>query len=504
MPDDSQQPIGRVLDERYRVLEVLGEGGMGTVYLGEHVVIGRQVAIKVLGAKLAKSDDFAERFRREAIAAGRLDHPNCVPVTDSGQLEDGSAYMVMELVKGQTLGALLREEGGLAPMRALRILRHILRGLTHAHHVEIVHRDIKPENIMLIQRDADCDFARILDFGIAKLRDEEGQSSQSLTHVGMAVGTPSYLSPEQAFGDTVDYRSDLYSCAVLLFEMLSGRTPYISENSMGVLTKHATAPIPHLWDFAEHLREFPILDAITVRGLSKGRDERFQSAGEFIAAIDHALEILGFEFTPAPQLHAQSLSPWPPLSAPIAGTPLHAESAQPGLPAERVQPDSPWPPPARPRMSTADDSPMSRGPTELAEALPRQLSESEEYQAMRGHPNTPRKRGLVALGIVILAAVAAAMLLSSGGNNGKGILMVLPAQRDALLKQGIEQLENGKTCKDRLEGVEILRRLHDERTIPSLEKARRRMRGGVLGIGKKNANRCLQKAAQEALDAFKQ
>src|SRR5690606_27045508 len=161
-------------------------------------------------ATLAKSDDFAERFRREAIAAGRLDHPNCVPVTDSGHLKDGSAYMVMELVKGESLGKLMREEVGLEPVRALRILRHVLRGLAHAHNVEIVHRDIKPDNIMLIQRDGDRNFARILDFGIAKLRDEESKSAQSLTQVGMAVGTPSYLSPEQAFGDHIDHRSDLY------------------------------------------------------------------------------------------------------------------------------------------------------------------------------------------------------------------------------------------------------------------------------------------------------
>jgi serine/threonine protein kinase len=183
--------LGSELDARYRVIEVLGAGGMGTVYRGEHIAIGRGVAIKILNPLLASSEGFARRFEREAKAAGRLQHPNCVPVTDFGQAADGTSYLVMDLVDGRSLSEILDEEGPLDPVRALRLARHTLRGLGHAHSCQIVHRDIKPDNIM-VERHADGELARVLDFGIAKLREGDGEQ---LTQAGVTIGTPSYLSP---------------------------------------------------------------------------------------------------------------------------------------------------------------------------------------------------------------------------------------------------------------------------------------------------------------------
>lgn len=457
----SKSLLGSELDQRYRILEPLGEGGMGAVYLGEHIRIGRQVAIKVLNPELAKSDDFLERFEREAIAAGRLDHPNCVPVTDSGHLDDGTAYLVMELVSGKSLGSVLKSEGPqLVPLRALRIIRHVLRGLGHAHDVGIVHRDIKPDNIMLCEREGDRDFARLLDFGIAKLRDEDSQDKAALTQAGVAVGTPAYLSPEQALGDKIDLRSDLYSCSAVLFTMLCGRPPFEAASPIGILTKHAGEDPPHLWEIAPHLEDLPDLDALVQRGLAKDRDHRYQSAEEYVQAVDYTLVQMGALLTPVPSLRHITNAPH---TGPV---PLQARAAS------QVQG----------RLQTANTGLAHHtvAPT-LVGPAPRQF----------------RFRRLLAAGVILLMVVLA-IVLSTGNDDSS--TPILPGLNDnVMLRSYTAQLQEGKTCKIRLEAVTELHRLGDTRAIPVLKKARRRMRGGLLGVGKKNTNKCLVKAAKKAI-----
>lgn len=441
----SKQPpvddlIGRVFEDRYKIISPLGEGGMGAVYKGEHVVIGRQVAIKVLHARLGNSQDFASRFAREAVAAGRLAHPNCVPVTDSGQLDDGTAYMVMELVKGSNLGDLLEVEAPLQPIRALRIIRHVLRGLGHAHKVGIVHRDIKPDNVMLAEREDDPDFARVLDFGIAKLRDDENKQTENLTQAGMAVGTPSYLSPEQALGEDVDHRSDLYSASVLLFEMLTGRPPFTAENPLGILTKHASAAIPHLSDVLPELVSLTDLDAITQHGLAKSRHDRYQSAESFVQAIDKALMNFGAVISPAP-------------------------------------PDA-MPPAQDTRAGSIGDDTANFPPTKVAAvASPAQ-----------------RNKIVLALAFGTLLLSLAVYSLRTGGNS--------TSTTDTLLALHLKQLNTGKTCVERLKAVKALHSLGDPRAVPDLKRSRKKMRGGTLGFRKKNVNQCLRKAAQKAIKAL--
>ncbi len=469
----TQSLIGRELDKRYRILSPLGEGGMGTVFLGEHIRIGRQVAIKVLNPQLADSDDFLERFEREAIAAGRLDHPNCVPVTDSGHLEDGTAYLIMELVSGRSLGSLLDDESQIPPIRALRIIRHTLRGLGHAHDVGIVHRDIKPDNIMLSQREHDDEFARVLDFGIAKLRDDESRDNAALTQAGMAVGTPAYLSPEQALGDTIDVRSDLYSCTAVLFNMLCGRPPFQAESPIGVLTKHASEDAPHLWDFAPYLEDYPGLDALVQKGLAKDRNRRFQDAGEYVRAIDECLLQLGAQLTPVPEVYLPGAMQTGPATA-----------ADPGVP-----------PQTHPR------DPTSAGPLGIAHAYrsPRaQIEPTLIGQELIGQEPRQRHRNLkrfLAASVLLMGIVTAVVLSTRAGKN-----TVAPGGGSSILLQTYEaQLREGESCQIRLEAVKKLQALGDKRAIPSLKKARRRMRGGVLGIGKKNSNKCLSKAARNAI-----
>ncbi|HEY0192797.1 MAG TPA: serine/threonine-protein kinase, partial [Kofleriaceae bacterium] len=239
--------IGAEIDGRYRVIELIGEGGMGKVYLAEHIEIGRRVALKVLHPSYSRMPDLVERFRREARAATKIDHPNIVGVTDSGTTADGSVYFVMEFLEGVELGNVIEREGAIDVARALKITGQICRALAAAHREGIIHRDLKPENIFLVTRDGTADTVKVLDFGIAKTTEAEAARERRLTSPGMAMGTPEYMSPEQAAGRPADARCDVYALGAIMYEMVTGIPPYSGDNFMEILTKKATQdpPPPH-------------------------------------------------------------------------------------------------------------------------------------------------------------------------------------------------------------------------------------------------------------------
>jgi serine/threonine protein kinase len=245
-PMDEAEPdlIGAEVDGRYRVLELIGEGGMGKVYLAEHVEIGKRVALKVLHPSYSRMPDLVERFRREARAASKIGHPNIVDVTDSGTTGDGSVYFVMEYLEGVELGSIIEREGALDVARALKIAGQICRALAAAHTQGIVHRDLKPENVFLITRDGAADVVKVLDFGIAKTTEAEAARERRLTSPGMAMGTPEYMSPEQAAGRAADARCDVYALGAIMYEMTTGIPPYSGDNFMEILTKKATQDPP--------------------------------------------------------------------------------------------------------------------------------------------------------------------------------------------------------------------------------------------------------------------
>ena len=240
--DEEAEPdlIGSEVDGRYRVIELIGEGGMGKVYLAEHVEIGKRVALKVLHPSYSRMPDLVERFRREARAASKIGHPNIVDVTDSGTTADGSVYFVMEYLEGVELGSVIEREGALDVARGLKITGQICRALSAAHREGIIHRDLKPENIFLITRDGTADVVKVLDFGIAKTTEAEAARERRLTSPGMAMGTPEYMSPEQAAGRPADARCDVYALGAILYEMVTGIPPYSGDNFMEILTKKAT------------------------------------------------------------------------------------------------------------------------------------------------------------------------------------------------------------------------------------------------------------------------
>ncbi|HLU68609.1 MAG TPA: serine/threonine-protein kinase, partial [Kofleriaceae bacterium] len=275
--------VGQVVQDRYRILERLADGSMGVVYAGERLQIGRKVAIKFLHASYAGDKQFIQRFERETVVMSRLAHPHCVSVIDFGV--EGSPYLVMEFVSGVTLRSLL-ETGPLPLDRAAAITRQILAGLAHAHAQGIVHRDIKPANIMLSEATGTGDHVRILDFGLATLRDAH---SSDLSQTAVVIGTPNYMSPEQSMATKVDARSDIYSTGVVLFELVTGRKPFTAEDTYELLLQHRSAPVPRLDQIQPDADFPPALQDVIDRALAKQPEDRFQSAIEFADALDAAL-----------------------------------------------------------------------------------------------------------------------------------------------------------------------------------------------------------------------
>jgi eukaryotic-like serine/threonine-protein kinase len=280
--------IGReILGGQFRVLEKVGTGGMGSVYKASQPAMNRMVAIKILHPKLAGRKDLTSRFRREARAMSQLTHPNTAKVFMYGEAEeDGSLYIVMEMLEGRNLNQTVRKEGPMPAERAIPILIQVCGALQEAHDLGIVHRDLKPENIFLSRQGGIQDYPKVLDFGLAKVTERQMQpGSVILTQEGMVFGTPEFMSPEQAQGRVLDARSDIYSLAVILYEVLTGKLPFSARTPMEYIQKHVMEPaIPLNQRVPE--RTFPKgLEDVLARALRKKPDERFQSAAEFGEAL---------------------------------------------------------------------------------------------------------------------------------------------------------------------------------------------------------------------------
>jgi len=282
--------IGAVVGERYRIVSRIGVGGMGAVYRAEHTMMRRDLAIKVLLSELGGREEFARRFEREAESASRLTHPNIITVTDFGRTPDGSLFLAMEFLAGESLTSVI-SQGPLPRPRALAIVRQILRALDHAHAAGVVHRDLKPDNIMLVERDGQRDVVKILDFGIAKVT-EPASGGEVLTQAGVIFGTPEYLSPEQAVGEAVDARADLYAAGVILYEMLVGRRPFESEDKVKIISMHLSHAPPRMRDVNPAVDVPPALEQVVLQAMEKHRENRFASATALLQALEDS-ELVG-------------------------------------------------------------------------------------------------------------------------------------------------------------------------------------------------------------------
>jgi serine/threonine protein kinase len=542
-PDtDERVSIGSVLDGRYRIDGILGSGGMGRVYRGEHTGIGRAVAIKVLHADLNRNREAAQRFQREAIASGRLDHPNIVGVSDFGVLDDGAFFLVMEALEGESLGDRLERDRYLPWREAVDIMRGVMQGLRHAHERGVVHRDIKPDNIFLARKDGEL-VVKILDFGIAKLR-AGGADDPASTRAGLTVGTPAYLSPEQAVGGEITPASDIYSSTVVLFEMLAGRTPFENKDPLAMLGAHVSQQPPRLADIAPGVELPPGIEDVIQRGLVKVAAERIPSASDYLVWLDAIVAAMPVGSAPVivPPSDLGSMS--------TSMLPLSGEHVVPHMltPVPGMMTPAPFPS----QVGVANSMMMTPMPTPhsgsvVVPSAPSGTAPTESLASM-ARPDTragslaeasdpiPRRWftiGGIVLGCLILIAVIATVsgddpkpavhpdkakvvdpklgkpeptkpdvkqpVQTSGSSEAPKPPDLTVGNPEIQLKAALHDLVNGKTCADRKAAIPRLLALRDPRAIPALKSARYRMRGGVLGIGDENTNSCLTRDAEAAI-----
>ncbi|PRP95413.1 Serine/threonine-protein kinase Pkn1 [Enhygromyxa salina] len=295
-PDEPEQPqlaLGEIVDERYRIESLLGAGGMGTVYKATQLDTGATVALKLMLPKLAAELSARRRFEREAQAILRMDHENCVKILDYGERPPHTPYLVMEFLDGAVLRSVMDADEPLTSARALEILRGVLRGLGHAHARGVIHRDIKPENVFMVDQPDGPAVPKLLDLGLAKLVSTDDTSTPyKLTMRGAVFGTPAYMAPEQALGEEVDGRADLYAATVMLYEMLTGRRPFYSHDAPALLIMHTRRPPPSLADHASFLADYEGLQELVSQGLAKRPMLRFADAEAYIEALEPVLAAL--------------------------------------------------------------------------------------------------------------------------------------------------------------------------------------------------------------------
>ncbi len=373
--------IGKVLAGKYRIDGFLKKGGMGAVYRGTHLMLGKSVAIKVIKPELVTSDDTVQRFQREARAASHLSHPNIVTIHDLDQAEGGTLYIAMELLDGKSLKQVVMEQGALEPDRAIRIAKAIAGALALAHRNNVIHRDLKPQNIMMTRDSNGGEKPILLDFGIAKTFESD---QPAITSTGMVLGTPQYMAPEQAAGKPVDGRSDLYALGIILYEMLVGQVPFDDPSIPAVLVKHLNElPKP-----PSTLRSGipPSLEQIVLRCLDKVPEKRFASAEELLAALS-AVE----ETVVAPKSN-------PTVGIPALIPPIGDEPTQVQKTSISAVPSPPLPPP-----------------------LPNvPLDEVTVRSDRKLHSQKASNRGLwmaMALCLVGIVAVAVALIVLTGGKD---------------------------------------------------------------------------------------
>ncbi len=342
--------IGRELVGRFRILAKLGEGGMGAVYRGEQISLKRAVAIKVLRPELSANQQLLRRFSAEAEAVAKLDHPNTVKVYDFGQDTDGSLFIAMELIEGKPLRNVLAETGPMPPTRALRIALQIAASLVDAHAASIVHRDLKPDNVMLVDKGRQHDIVRVLDFGIAKLRDDSRQTQNAMTQAGDMLGTPQYMAPEQIKGEAIDGRTDIYALGCILYEMVTARLPFEAPTIMAMLSKHLLempfAPSQRRPD----LELSPAIDHVVMSALQKDPNARPANMEVYAEMLAGALAQLPAETVPSqpgPTSHLRSAVLPQAVVTPTAAVPTPHVTPYP----QQALPHAYVPPPAKSRLA---------------------------------------------------------------------------------------------------------------------------------------------------------
>jgi serine/threonine protein kinase len=297
---------GMIIRNKYQILERIGVGGMGVVYKARHLTFNEVCAIKIVNDVIAGDANFLQRFQKEAVVTRKLRHPNAVRVDDFDYTDDGRPFIVMELVEGKNVGEILQEQGPFRVPRAVRITMQVARALGVAHKLGVVHRDIKPGNILLTTDEQGQETAKVLDFGIAKLREAVGDANSGMTMTGMVVGTPLYMSPEQFMGKKgdgeIDGRTDLYSLGVVLYQMVTAQLPFEGDTLYSLMMQHMQGTVKPPREVVPELNIPESLSRVILKAIDKSREQRFQTAEEFVAALDEVATDVAKESGPDHQL----------------------------------------------------------------------------------------------------------------------------------------------------------------------------------------------------------
>ena len=417
---------GMVIRNKYEILGQIGVGGMGAVYRGRHVTFNELCAIKVVNDSIAGDTNFLQRFQTEAVVTRKLRHPNAVRVDDFDYTDDGRPFIVMELVEGRNVGEALQAQGPFVVPRAIRIATQAARALGAAHKLGFVHRDIKPGNIILTVDEQGQEVAKVLDFGIAKLRQAAGDAQSGMTMTGMVVGTPLYMSPEQFMGKKaageIDGRSDLYSLGVVLYQMVTARLPFDGDTLYAVMMQHMEGNVRPPHELTPELGIPASLSQVILKAIDKSREQRYQTAEEFISALDQvAAEFPASENFATPSVGTSSVGPGASSTVSRASQvePLPATLKSPTTPRIAIPPTEALPAPASvvqsspvtpvPVIPTPVASRPSATPQPVPQAVPAPLPNSRMVKSAAQHVflqhRTFRPRNLIMLALLGLAAV---------------------------------------------------------------------------------------------------
>jgi serine/threonine-protein kinase len=485
---------GQVLDGRYRILELLGEGGMGAVYVAEHLSLRKQVALKMIHPEYAGNQEIAARFTREAMATAQLDHPNVASALDYGTLPDGGAYLVTQLVRGRSLEH-HRAAGKMAWKQVCDLGAQIADALTAAHAIHIVHRDLKPDNILLIARDDGGFLVKVLDFGIARITDTSALPKSDLTRMGTVIGTPGYMAPEQAMGEQVDHLVDLYALGVILWECLVGRTLWNGDTLTDLYTRQLSGPAPPLAGEAPGLPPelCALVDMLLDRN-PKRRPESARQVREALRRMSHGTIALGHapvvpapvQPVPLPRWVVPSLVGFGVLVLVLAIVALAGGGKDDEAPAADAKaPDPPAvmapPTPAPPEAEAeAEEPPVRKGRSEAPDA--------------KAEPPTP-----AAAATELPAALTQAVETLQTGKDRKArkkaaeaVLGHQPADAVPGYARNIAALEKASSCEGRKTAIQKIAEAGDPKALPALRHLSKSPRKGCGFFNAQDCNACLR------------
>jgi serine/threonine-protein kinase len=526
---DSGEWTGRVLNDRYRVLRLLGEGGMGAVFVAEHLTLHKPVALKVVRAELAGNGEVAARFAREAMATAQFEHPHVASAIDYGTLPEGGAYFVMQLVRGRSLRALLGAQKQLPWRRVCELMAQVADALSAAKSAGIIHRDLKPDNILVERREDGSDLVKVLDFGIAHVAPRDAASAHSasvhreLTRVGTVMGTPGYMSPEQAVGDKVDHRTDLYALGVVIWECIAGRELWDGPDLTTVVTRQMSEPVPRLRELVQDLTFPAELDDLVQRLTSRNVAERPEHAAEVRDALRRLAHVANPPRWPLPAAVVELATPVLSTLRPRVVKAVAAYRAQP--PAVRwlligaalllvlgptaIQLSKPQPAPAAsPPASAANATASVANATPPAPAAPpaaeapsvlervvQAVTPKPAAKPAKPEPQLPPElvepaKTLVRNRAILRERRAAALK----------ILKYEPENKVFPYLRVIAELETARSCKARKASIAAMSLSRDPHYLPTLRRYERSPHSGCGFLGLSDCYDCIRGDVREALD----